>query len=204
MQELLNRYMQIAPRTRYLSLAGAWFAAFLVYYFTSHLSHTSEIESLYLQMRVADAERVEKAAYAANLPRFEARVTELSQNLQSAAALLPEDAQSAKLLAQIGNLAKDLGVIIDNFHPQIEQAKDFYAVNQFGLDLRGSYHEIAMLIDQVSRLDRIVNVSDLSMKQPKFENQKVTLQASIVLETYHFLSEEQVAQDKAKKGGRPS
>ena len=47
-----------------------------------------------------------------------------------------------------------------------------------------------MFFDKVRRLDRIVNVADVSMKEPRFTGRQVAVDASFSATTYRFLSEE--------------
>lgn len=51
----------------------------------------------------------------------------------------------------------------------------------------GSYHEIAVFFDRLSKMSRIVNVADLKMASPQFINKKIVLTSSFDATTYRFL-----------------
>ena len=68
-----------------------------------------------------------------------------------------------------------------------------------------------VFLDHVKRLDRIVNVSDMQLKKPRVEGDRVVLEGSCTATTFRFLDEaerqrlqEQKKQPKgqAKKGAK--
>jgi Tfp pilus assembly protein PilO len=71
--------------------------------------------------------------------------------------------------------------------------------------MRGTYHELAAFMDRVKRLDRIVNVADISLKKPRIEGEVVVLDASCTATTFRFLDEQERKQRaealEKKKGG---
>lgn len=201
MEALLEKYTKIPQRQRYtlavLIIAGLCGA----YFYLFHMEQTARIESLEQEYRKIESERAEKQAYVDNLARYEARLADLQRNLNAARAQLPDDADVPQLLAQLGNKARQSGLEIDRFEPQGETPKSFYGEIAFAVNVRGSYHEVATFIDALGKLDRIVNVSDLTMKNPKTVNQKVVIDGTFKVKTYRFLKEAPPADNK-KKGGR--
>lgn len=199
MEELLAKYAKIPERIRYPVALGVLVALFVAHFFLIHAGQQEQLQALEATYQKQSAERTEKRSYADNLPKYEARHNELQQALTTARAMLPDNPDVPQFLAQLGNSARDVGLVIDRFEPKPEQFKDFYAEIGFGVQVHGSFHEVAMFIDQVGKIDRIVNVSDLSMTSPHTENQKIILQGSFLVKTFRFLTAEQVAELEAKK-----
>lgn len=197
MEKLIERYADTSPRERYtaiamlvvLILAGYW------YFFWS--DQTTQIEEREAQYQALERERVEKQAYVDNLAQYEARLNELQNSLNEAREQLPDDPDVPQLLAQLDNRARQAGLAIARFEPKGEKSQDFYAEINFGMDVRGSYHEIATFIDSVGKLDRIVNVLGISMDQPKTVASKVVVQSDFTIRAYRFMDA-----DSAKKGGK--
>jgi type IV pilus assembly protein PilO len=189
MDKLVERWSKIPSRQRYVLivvifaglLAGYW------YFFYSELA--DKLQNLEDKHASLESQRAEKQAYVDNLVKYEARLNELQQDLNAARAQLPDDADVAQLLAQLGNRARQSGLAIDRFKPEGESLRDFVAEISFSMDVRGSYHEIATFIDSVGKLDRIINVTDISMTDPKTENQKVMLKSKFLVKTYRFVGE---------------
>ena len=57
------------------------------------------------------------------------------------------------------------------------------------MKLKGTYHEIATYIDSIGKMDRIVNVTGISMSNPTAEDQRVILDGEFIIKTYRFLTE---------------
>jgi len=204
MDELIERYSKIPPRQRYAMAALIALGLLGGYYYLFHLDQTARLEQLETQYRKIEADRAEKQAYVDNLARYEARLGDLQRNLNAARAQLPDDADVPQLLAQLGNKARQAGLEIDRFQPSGDATHGFYGEIAFAINVRGSYHEIGTFIDALGKLDRIINVSDLSMKNPKTVNQKVVVDGAFTIKTYRFIADaapEKKAPAK-KKGGR--
>lgn len=201
MEDLIARYMQVADRVRYLATLGIILTLIALYYFLVHQGMQDQIASLETEHQTLENTLAEKSAYAANLAKYQARHEQLTLSLNTARAMLPDNPDIPQFLAQLGNIGKDIGLIVDRIEPKPEHSVDFYAEIPIAMKVRGSYHDVAMFIDQVGHLDRIVNVIDLSLINPKLENQKVITAGDFLIKTYRFLTEEQVAAlaEKAKK-----
>ena len=76
------------------------------------------------------------------------------------------------------------------------------------MEMRGTYHELAAFLDRVKRLDRIVNVADITLKKPRVDGDIVVLDASCTATTFRFLDEQErkqrAAEIEKKKGGAPA
>jgi type IV pilus assembly protein PilO len=72
------------------------------------------------------------------------------------------------------------------------------------MQMRGTYHDVALFLDRVKRLDRIVNVSDIQLKKPRIEGERVMLEGSCTATTFRFLDEaERQRLQEQKKQGKP-
>ena len=68
------------------------------------------------------------------------------------------------------------------------------------MSVTGNYHEIGVFLDALSKLARIVNVTNIKMTQPKMSGDKLVVSASYVATTFRFLPEAQAqAQAQAQK-----
>lgn len=207
--DALAKYGQLPPRTRAGSIAAVILSIIGIYIFVWHQDQEAQLDALQGALRKTESERSEKFAYAANLPLYEARLTELATRLQDARAMLPDTPDVPQFLSQIGAIARDTGLVIERFEPGLEKALDFYAETQFLLQVRGTYHEIGMFLDRVSRMDRIVNVGNLSMTAPKVEAQQVLVTGTFSLRAFRSLSAAEMkalasaAEDSGTRKGSP-
>ena len=204
METLVARYMAIPIRIRYPAAAGILLTVLALYIFGVNSAQATELDALVQQKDALSATKSEKQAVANNLAKFEARYSALQESLGVARSMLPDNPDVPQFHAQVGNIARDMGLIIDRFEPKEETYGDFYAEIAFNMQVHGSYHEIGMFVDQVGRMDRIVTVSDLSMLTPKTESQKIILNGAFQVKTYRFLTDAQLLELEAvrKKEGK--
>lgn len=193
MEDILARYAKIPIRQRIGAFTGIALLILVGHWYFIYSSQAAELASLEEQYTRVETERAEKQAYIENLQKYEARLNELQQSLTTARTQLPDDPDVPQLLAQLGNKAKQAGLEIDRFEPKGEKPQDFYAEIIFDVKVHGSYHEIGTFLDSVGKLDRILNVSGLSLVNPRTVNQKVLLDCVFMIKTYRFIEKAEAA-----------
>ena len=134
----------------------------------------------------------------------EKRIRDLQADVKRAEARLPEGREIADLLSNIAASARAAGLDLTLFRQKPETYSEFYADVPVQMEMRGTYHELAAFMDRVKRLDRIVNVADIQLRQPRVEGDVVLLTASCTATTFRFLDEQErkarAEQQKAKGG----
>lgn len=141
----------------------------------------------------------------------ERELRNLQAELRRAEARLPDQREIAELLAAVAASARGVGLDITLFRQKPETYAEYYAQVPVEMKMRGTYHDVALFLDRVRRLDRIVNVSDLKLEKPTLRGERVVLDASATATTFRFLNEaerarlaEAAKKDKAGKGGKGS
>jgi type IV pilus assembly protein PilO len=209
MNQLLERILEMPPRQRILLLVGSLAFLFLVYAYFIYLPRNAAIADREETQEGLRQERDRKVALAADLGRARAEVAKLNGDLRAAVAQLPDTKEIPDLLSNISSLGRESGLEIIQFKQRPEQLEDFYAAVPVDILVRGTYNQVQTFFDKVSRLARIVNVTDVAMKdasQP--QGGTVTLDTSCAAVTFRFLDEgerERVAKQKEKekeKGGK--
>lgn len=100
---------------------------------------------------------------ARKLPEFRAQVGQLEARLDSLRAILPEEKDVADLLRRIQTMAAQSSLTIRNFTPKAITTRDLHAEWPIGLELEGTYHNVGMFLDRVSKFPRIINVGSIAM-----------------------------------------
>jgi type IV pilus assembly protein PilO len=189
MEQLLEKYSSIPPLQR-LALVGAVIAVLCAaYYYFIYTDQTVTVARLEKEYNDKAKKRDDKAKVARNKSTYEEKLGVLQEQLDQARAQLPDSADVPQLLAQLGNRARDSGLDIEEFNPADEKSKDFYAEIAFRMKVRGSYHEIALFIDSVGKLDRIINIVNLEMTNPDMQAAKVVVNSTFDVKTYRFLQQ---------------
>ena len=126
----------------------------------------AKIEALESEHEKLAAE-VEKARkVVGDLARLEAEYERLHDQWLSAQELLPEEKEMPDLLRQVTTAGSRAGVEFALFEPGAPAAKEFHTEHPISVKVRGNYHQVGSFLGRLSNLDRIVNVSEVTMVEP--------------------------------------
>lgn len=131
----------------------------------------------------------ENEAIARNLPRFKEEVEKLNQQLGRVVQELPNSREIPNLLETINNLGGINGLEVIYIRPQNDVDKGFYAEVPISIKVKGGYHEMGLFLDAVSKLPRIINVSDITMGNAKEDERSgvILLDISALATTYRYV-----------------
>ncbi|PLX46851.1 MAG: pilus assembly protein PilP [Desulfobulbaceae bacterium] len=182
-------------------------AAFVVvplvaFYFLSYAPQQKQMKQLEAK-KISLLQTIRKVeAIAAEIDKHRAEMAEAQLMFQMASNLLPEQQEIPALLTGISDLGSNAGLEILTFKPGKENVQTFYAEIPLSISVQGSYHNIGVFLDRVSKMPRIVSVSSLSLQSPKEEQGEMILKSDVQLETYRFVEEEQQPPQKSTKRRR--
>ena len=128
----------------------------------------------------------QKQLIAANRPKLEAEIKDLQKQLAEAVVRLPEEKDIPRLLTQINTLGQQSGLEFLLFRPAAPVKKGFYADVPIDIRVEGQYHTLAGFLDRVSKLERIVTVSDIKVA-PLSGKPDRSVVADLKATTYTFL-----------------
>ncbi|PYM36959.1 MAG: hypothetical protein DME17_08890 [Candidatus Rokuibacteriota bacterium] len=133
------------------------------------------------------AEVTQNRAVAANLARFREEAATLRRRLDAVRERLPNAKEIPPLYRTVSDLAYQSGLAVSVFQPREPQAKDFYAEVPITVSAEVDYHQLGSFFERLSRLPRIVNVSDLRLTG--LNKPSGSLRADMTLVTYMFKAE---------------
>lgn len=143
---------------------------------------------------------------ARNLGKFKKEVKELEEKLKVALQELPDEKEIPDLLNNMSSLARDAGLEVSLFRPNPEVFREFYAEVPVSVSVEGTFHQVATFFDEVGRLPRIVNINQISMKEPKLPDgdDQMRIKTDCTATTFRYLDEEEriktpQAEDKKKR-----
>jgi type IV pilus assembly protein PilO len=102
----------------------------------------------------------QKQLIAANRPKLEKEIKDLEAKLEQVLVRLPEEKDIPRLLTQVNTLGQQSGLDFLLFRPSPPVRKGFYADVPIDVRVEAQYHTVAGFLDKVSKLERIVNISD--------------------------------------------
>jgi type IV pilus assembly protein PilO len=131
---------------------------------------------------------IAKGSSTANqLNQFRQQVAELEGRLESLKAVLPEQKDVADLLRRIQTLATQSNLAIRGFKPAPSVTKQLHAEWPIALQLDGTYHNLAMFFDRVSKFSRIINVSGIVIRAKEKPEPNSTISVDCVATTFVLL-----------------
>jgi type IV pilus assembly protein PilO len=139
-------------------------------------------------------------ATARRLPEFESQVEQLEGRLDNLKEVLPEEKDVADILRRVQGLATQSNLSIQRFTPQTAVQQTAYAEIPYRLQAEGTYHNLGLFFDRVSKFPRIINVSDISIKARPTPEANATITAECVATT--FILQEALAGATTKRGAR--
>ena len=114
-------------------------------------------------------------------------MAELEGRLESLKAVLPEQKDVADLLRRIQTLATQSNLAIRGFKPAPSVTKQLHAEWPIALQLDGTYHNLAMFFDRVSKFSRIINVSNITIHAKEKPEPNSTITVDCVATTFVLL-----------------
>ena len=207
MKELLDRILDLPRQQKIGALAGLVVAILLLDYFLFYSPRSDEISKLTQEVESQRNERDKKKKEAANIPKLKEQMAQLDGRLKEAVAQLPDRKEIPDLLSSISNKVKESGLDILIFRPRAENIQEFYAEIPVDIVVRGGFHNVATFFDEVGRLNRLVNIANIELRNPKAKEDQVIMDVSTVATTFRFLDEaergkiaaERAAKEKAAK-----
>ena len=189
MSELLARIEDLSwgRRVAFSALSFVIIGGVFWQYVYSELStQVGELEEkkISLNSRIATERRLAK-----NLGIYRQEVKDLEVRLTQALQELPDKKEIPDLLSSISSLARDAGLDVSLFRPVPEVIRDFYSEVPVAISVEGTYHQVATFFDEVGRLSRIVNINDISVRDPQSMPDQLRVKTDCTATTFRYLDE---------------
>ncbi|MDH4036806.1 MAG: type 4a pilus biogenesis protein PilO [Candidatus Krumholzibacteria bacterium] len=152
-------------------------AAGWVYFGTTLMPFNYPVRKAKIAALEAEHERlaaeVEKARrVVGDLARLEAEYERLHDQWLAAQELLPEEKEMPDLLRAVTTAGSRAGVEFALFQPKPPVAAEFHTAHPIQVTVRGTYHQVGSFLGRLANMERIVNVTDLKLDQPKESSNK--------------------------------
>jgi len=183
---------KIAGAVVLLALGG------VAYYFIRYQSLASELESEKQQHTRLQAQERDHITKRQNYEADVRRLAKMREAFASQSRILPPDAEMSTFLENLNNHAELAGLQISLVQPMDEEGVGFYAKIPVELHLRGRYHELAKFFYNVGRLERIINIENISLTQStrqvqnpgENEDSEGVVEATVLATTFRALGED--------------
>lgn len=142
-----------------------------------------------------------KKTQAINLEAYRAQMVEIEKTFGALLRQLPDKSQIDGLLTDINQAGLSRGLEFELFKPGSEIQAEFYAEMPIAIKVLGTYHDLGAFASDISKLSRIVTISNVSVqpqnnkdaKDAKPTNTDTTLVMEAVAKTYRYLDADEIA-----------
>jgi len=144
-----------------------------------------------LETNIDELEReIEKGRAAkADLPRLEEDIRNYEIELERLRKILPTKRETDNLIKRAKQLTERGRFRLTRFTPGAFEDRDFFLEWPIRVGLDGTYHELGLFFDRLSRFSRIINVTELTIAPIRKSEGIFTIHAEFVQRTYIFKEE---------------
>lgn len=123
-------------------------------------------------------------ATARRLPEFRREVATLELQLDRLRTVLPEQQDVADLLNRVNSMATQSNLKILGFIPTATTKKAMHTEWPTALQLEGSYHDLGMFLERISKFPRIINVGNMRVKARDNQSARATVTIDVTATTF--------------------
>ena len=139
---------------------------------------------------------------ARQLPEFKKEIGTLEARLASLKPILPDERDVGDLLRRVQTLATQSNLQVRGFRPQAITTKEMHAEWPIALQLEGSYHNLGLFLDRVSKFPRIINIGNLTMAAKESPTVASTMTINATATTFVLVDTPPAAPEATKKGAK--
>src|SRR5215472_18207854 len=136
------------------------------------------------------------------LSQFREEVKRLELELSKLLQILPSKRNTEELIKRIETLTRQGDFTLLKFAPGEFVQKEFYAEWPIDIQIQGTYHNLALFFDRMSRFSRIINVEDLKITTLDNVPGK-SIGANFIAKTFIYTGDE-IGQETALGGQAPA
>lgn len=136
-------------------------------YFTVFKSQSEKNAATQHALEDKIRENNELEAYRPKLKQMEQQLAELKQQLEIEQRIVPDEKQVDEFITMMDAEAVKAGVELRRYKALDVKSQPYYSEVPFQIDLDGPYYSMLNYFDHVSKLERIVNISNLMVATTK-------------------------------------
>ena len=145
------------------------------------------LENLDGKLSVLQAKIQEGRAAKAQLPQFRQEVQRLELELDKLLRVLPARRNTPELMRRIRDLTEQGDFDLKRFTPGNFVDREFFSEWPINVNLDGTYHNLALFFDRVSRFSRIINIQGLKVNKVRGRGAgDHTISASFIAKTFVY------------------
>ena len=118
-----------------------------------------------------------------------AELTDRQHRQRELNKVLPVDTEYPSFLSAVQSVANVSGIGLTAWAPQPEVTEQFYARVPMKVSLVGRYHQVAKFFYGVGQLDRIINMENISLTEPKVQGDDVVVKTEALATAFRSVED---------------
>jgi type IV pilus assembly protein PilO len=204
-------WSELPVRSKLLAIVVAAIVISGALYYFYYMPISNQNETTAKKVASLKAENDSLRPYDSKLKELDVQISNLTQQLDQMKQIVPDEKEADNFIRMVNATANASGIEVRSYETKPTSSKEFFVEAPFAIELDGPYYSVLTFFDKMSKLERIVNVSDLQMATPvqsgparvkhRYAYQPTeTVVASCVATTY--FSREAPAQASSKPGAK--
>jgi type IV pilus assembly protein PilO len=165
-----------------------------------------QIKTLEAKIDKQNNEIAASQSKAARLEMLKMENERLVNRINELKEQLPEEKEISSLLKQVSDMGISSGLEIRSWKPAQKTTHPSGIVYEIpvAVEVIGTYHNLGYFLSGLTRLNRIVNISDMKIGSPKKERGENTLTVSFKASTFSAVPESEAAAAATSKPKTPA
>ena len=179
----------------------------VLFFFLVYKPKSAEIKKLKAEIVAQEQEIAKNEAKVAKLPELKKKYAALEFSLKVLSVQLPEEKEISDLLKKLSDVAVKSGLSITLWKPGAKAVHGSRIVYEIpvNVNMSGSYHDLGTFFSTMTKMNRIINISDVSLKKAsvkKGEEGLDLLKIVFTAKTFSAIPEEEMAKAQAQTKGK--
>jgi len=192
---------KIPPYVRMILAAVPAIVIIIVALFVFILPKHREIKGIETNIVSQEREIAKSQSKADKLPELIAKNEDLKKKLTELKKQLPDEREVTGLLKQVSDFAIRSGLKVALWKPEEKKTHASGIVYEIPVkvELSGSYHNLGYFFSNITKLNRIVNISDLRLNQQGVMGINALLKINFTATTFSAVPEEEIGKQPARQ-----
>jgi type IV pilus assembly protein PilO len=158
------------------------------YWFVFYSEVASKIEGARRQKKSLNDELVRQQQAEASYFEDRGDLALREQRARELNKALPPEPEEDAFLSSVQQASNAAGIDLKSYAPTDEMAQSFYAKLPMRLELTGKFHQIAKFAYELGKMDRIINVENIELTDPRVTGDEIVLHARCLATAFHALA----------------
>lgn len=176
---------------------------FGVYYFVTSATR-AETQALNDQISQLQAKNTAAKAATEHINEFRTLYASKQQEYDELKVLLPEEREITNVLQGLQDTARDSRLILSRFSPREDTQQDSIMAKPVEIEVDSNFNNLREFFDKIAKMQRIVSITDFSLKQLDKQSSDRTLHSQFLLTAYYASPENLTPPPAAGTPGAPN